>query len=420
MTDITWSPDQQRALDHIAAHLHHGNPATPFVLKGAAGTGKTTLLKAALASRPCLALAPTHKACAVLTRTLRDTSATVKTIHAALGYAPARDDETGERTFERRDPDTLAGRRLVIVDEGSMVDATLWAELRADFVRHRIRAVVLGDPYQLPPVGEMEGQALTGAGLELHEVKRNAGVLCAAIADVRAQMGKGQVPWVWESRRDASGQVVGHREQKAMQAMWLDLVRAGEDVVCVAWTNKAVEIANTVARRAVAGENAAPFVPGEWLVMLEPHETGAGFGAGQWLHTEDRVRVLSAQPTTLKGFACWRVRLATPDGECDVCMPDAAQARVILAAHHDALRTARAAHPRQRGPLFAHAFEIKEVFAWARPHYATTIHKSQGSTWDHVFVMRDVWACQDAPLRDRLVYTAVSRPAKSLHLGVWA
>lgn len=97
MSDLVWSADQQRALDHIAQHLHRGDPATPFVLKGAAGTGKTTLLKAALAQRPCLALAPTHKACAVLTRTLRDTSATVKTIHSALGYGMQLDEDTGSR-----------------------------------------------------------------------------------------------------------------------------------------------------------------------------------------------------------------------------------------------------------------------------------------------------------------------------------
>lgn len=415
MSEITWSADQQRALDHIAQHLHRGDPETPFVLKGAAGTGKTTLLKAALAQRPCLALAPTHKACAVLTRTLRGTAATVKTIHSALGYAPQVDEETGERTFARQGSDTLAGQRLVIVDEGSMVDATVWAELVADFVRHRIRAVVLGDPYQLPPVGEARGQALQGAGLELHEVKRNAGVLCAAIADVRAQMGKGATPWLWASRRDASGQVVGHRDSRSMRATWLDMVRGGDDVVCVAWTNRAVEAANAVARRAVAGDDAAPFVPGEWLVVMAPYEVG-----GAWLHTEDRVRVVHAQPTTHHGFACWRVRIMGPDGEVEVCMPDAEQARVIIGAHRDAMRTARAAPAGERGALFARAFVLRDAFLSARPHYATTIHKSQGSTWDHVFVIRDVWECPDTELRDRLIYTAISRPAKSLHLGVWA
>lgn len=415
MTDPIWSTDQQRALDHIAQHLHRGDPATPFVLKGAAGTGKTTLLKAALAQRPCLALARTHKACAVLTRTLRDTSATVKTIHSALGYGMQLDEDTGSRTFARTDYDTLAGQRLVIVDEGSMIEAEMWAELCADFVRHRIRAVVLGDPYQLPPVGESEGQALAGAGLELHEVKRNAGVLCAAIADVRAQMGSGVTPWIWESRRDASGQVVGHRDQRAMQATWLDMVRGGEDVVAVAWTNKAVEVANNVARRAVVGTDAAPFVAGEWLVVTESHQTG-----GTTLHTEDRVRVISATPATQQGFACWRVTLRTPDGEAQVYAPDASQRAVIDAAHRDAMSAARRAYPSQRGPMFAQAYAIREAFLWARPHYATTIHKSQGSTWDHVFVMRDVWECHDASLRDRLIYTAISRPAKSLHLGVWA
>lgn len=417
-TVTTWTLDQQRALTQIEQHLLRGDPATPYILKGAAGTGKTTLLKAALADRQgVLAVAQTHKACAVLTRTLRDVpGVTVKTISSALGYGREVDDETGARTFARIHPDTLDGVRTVIVDEGSMVPAELWAELQADLAHRRIRAVVMGDPLQLPPVGEECSAALDGYGYELREVKRNAGVLCAAIQDIRAQMGGGAPPWLWSSQHDAQGQVVGHRDQRAMHATWLDLVRSGADVVCVAWTNRAVEIANRVARRAVVGDDAAPYAPGEWLVLLEPYSTPRG----ERLHTEDRVRVMHASEATRDGFACWRLTVHTPDGERTVYAPDATQARAIDAAHRDAMSAARRAPPRERGPLWRAAYAIRESFAWVRPHYATTIHKSQGSTWDHVFVMRDVWDCADKPMRDRLIYTATSRPAKSLHLGVWA
>jgi exodeoxyribonuclease-5 len=50
--------------------------------------------------------------------------------------------------------------------------------------------------------------------------------------------------------------------------------------------------------------------------------------------------------------------------------------------------------------------------------YASTVHKSQGSTFDTVFVdRRDLQACRGDE-RDALLYVAVTRPSRRLALLV--
>ncbi len=51
----------------------------------------------------------------------------------------------------------------------------------------------------------------------------------------------------------------------------------------------------------------------------------------------------------------------------------------------------------------------------ARPGYATTVHKSQGSTWSDVYVLQSDICRNDKPFeRNRLLYVAYSRAARRL------
>lgn len=118
------------------------------VISGGAGTGKTyvvarltdTFIQAGLKVTLC---APTGKAAKRVEQLLRahgvDLSAS--TIHRLLGYNGA----------EFRD-DTIDAD-VVIVDEVSMVDVGLMAELLRHLDLNRTRLILVGDHHQLPPVG---------------------------------------------------------------------------------------------------------------------------------------------------------------------------------------------------------------------------------------------------------------------------
>ncbi len=164
------------------------------VISGGAGTGKTyTLARMAAAFRDAelhIALcSPTGKAAKRIEETLRAEGVDLeaKTIHRLLKYDGTRFNRDSLSEPIAADPDNdedvgEPGYDVVIVDEVSMVDVPLMAELlrRIDFARTRL--ILVGDHNQLPPVGP--GNVLRDIIAHrlvplvvLDEIVRQAGVL---------------------------------------------------------------------------------------------------------------------------------------------------------------------------------------------------------------------------------------------------
>ena len=137
---LTLSKQQRRILTQILAHK-------VSVITGGPGTGKTTLIRSITAvmerlGRRVMLAAPTGRAARRLSEVTRRPAAT---LHKALGYNLA------DGRFERSEDDPLAAD-AVIVDEASMVDTLLMAQLiRA--VPLTAALVLVGDVFQLPSVG---------------------------------------------------------------------------------------------------------------------------------------------------------------------------------------------------------------------------------------------------------------------------
>lgn len=168
------TPHQQQALDLIKAFLAD-NRLQVFVLKGYAGTGKTTLIgilatHLTKSNQPFQLLATTGRAAKVLTN---KTGYPAKTIHSFIFDF---DDISGEPeqpsggqlqlNFDLRSNEALSPNAVIIVDEASMIshepakeghtakfgsgrllhDLFLFAEGR--------KIIFVGDPCQLPPVAD--------------------------------------------------------------------------------------------------------------------------------------------------------------------------------------------------------------------------------------------------------------------------
>lgn len=66
---------------------------------------------------------------------------------------------------------------------------------------------------------------------------------------------------------------------------------------------------------------------------------------------------------------------------------------------------------------WAKFWEVKRMFADINYNYAITSHKSQGSTYDNVFAIEsDIDIAKDIQLRNRIKYTAFTRPRKNLFI----
>ena len=135
-----------------AAALRELSAARFSVLIGAAGTGKTTLLKflcraAPLNERGVLLLAPTGKA---RVRLQRATGMQARTIAQFL--RPKRYDDATQRYKVVGDIERSSTYKTVIVDEASMLTEEQLAAL-VDALSAVDRIILVGDPSQLPPIG---------------------------------------------------------------------------------------------------------------------------------------------------------------------------------------------------------------------------------------------------------------------------
>lgn len=143
---------EDRGRHEKAAALQELSAARFSVLIGAAGTGKTTLLKflchaAPLNERGVLLLAPTGKA---RVRLQRETGMQAHTLAQFL--RPKRYNDTTQRYKLIGDVERSSTYKTVIVDEASMLTEEQLASL-IDALSAVDRIILVGDPSQLPPIG---------------------------------------------------------------------------------------------------------------------------------------------------------------------------------------------------------------------------------------------------------------------------
>lgn len=131
-------------------------------LCGAAGTGKTYLVKAIIRncglSYSTIGLsAPTHKACRVLSESIQLPNIKVNTLQSDLGLKLNFNVEKFDirnPPFDPRGRIKIGEYKLYIVDEASMINKGLCKFLEKTCVSNQCKIIYIGDDYQLSPVGE--------------------------------------------------------------------------------------------------------------------------------------------------------------------------------------------------------------------------------------------------------------------------
>jgi hypothetical protein len=195
-----FNPQVQRhrdALDEQVMALDGLTRRRLTVLVGGAGTGKTSVMGALVASKELAAeglllLAPTGKASVRLTQAAEGESA--QTIAAFLNGLKRYD---GRRQRPRlTGKEKYAGARTVVIDEASMLtEDTLLALLEALDLGHVQRLILVGDPNQLPPIGagrpfaDLIAHLEAGATSDAAEERHLNGALCRLTIEVRSQAG---------------------------------------------------------------------------------------------------------------------------------------------------------------------------------------------------------------------------------------
>lgn len=170
--------EQELLIQELANFTVSDESATCFVVKGYAGTGKTTVLGAYIKAmntnkRKTVLMAPTGRAAKVLS--LR-ANAPATTIHKRIYFAgPNADGAIRVNLAPNKSKNVL-----FIIDEASMIgdfslqpDGSVSRNLLEDVFEYvysgsGCKLILLGDEGQLPPVGSNESPALSASYLSTH------------------------------------------------------------------------------------------------------------------------------------------------------------------------------------------------------------------------------------------------------------
>lgn len=198
---------QWDACASMARFLYDGDPRSAFLLRGYAGTGKTSLISALIQTLPSLRvssllLAPTGRAAKVISSYANRPA---YTIHKKI-YMTVTDASGAVRTVRAVNKHSYT---LFIVDEASMIGlepTSTRQSLLEDLIDYvydgnHCRLMLIGDSAQLPPVGQSESPALDerylAAAFSLHVIsaeltevvrqKQLSGILAGATA-LRSQI----------------------------------------------------------------------------------------------------------------------------------------------------------------------------------------------------------------------------------------
>ncbi len=439
---------QLKLFDLMDDFLNPDHPSEILVLKGYAGTGKTSLIPALVQVLPLfnfkyLLMAPTGRAAKVMSGY---TKRSAFTIHKII-FKQTADPSSGLLKFSRLK--NYNKHTVFVVDEASMLSeddnfgqAGVLSQLMTFVFEHPTnRLILIGDTAQLPPVGQDKSPALDrqfienkfkrpALEVELTEVMRqqqNSGILINA-TNLRAQLKTNTVNIQLETKQFKD--VYRMTGEKLEDGLRYSYDKYGpENTMVVCRSHKSALLFNNHIRMGLLYRQ-EEVEAGDHLMVVRnnyhyvPDDSPSGFLAnGDYVWVK---KIINNEE--MYGF-----RFATLEFQL-VDLPDAEpfEAKVIL----DTLHThTPALTPEQNKELYAavkddyqditnkkllneklredpylNALQIKYA-------YAVTCHKSQGGQWKSVFVDQG-YITEEQINKEyiRWLYTAVTRASSELFL----
>lgn len=397
-----------------------------YLLTGYAGTGKTTLLQVLLKrlrkgrDRRRVALtAFSNKATKVLYRMASDWGLDIDcmTCCQLLGLRPVVDEQTGTQVFrsDKRQGSQIDRYHLVVVDECSMINEEMWGLLvgAVSTLDGHTQLLFVGDSAQLPPVGEIESPCFRQIyqRSELTEVVRYGGAIGVLAENIRRNLERPELP---DFQSDTNAEltegcfVVPYRqkwETLMLKAFKSKAYQKNPDQVrALAYTNRRVNQLNEKIRAAIYGRGVERFVPGERLIAINPCLDDDSI----ILPTSGECEVLEAVPGTQGSWPVWFLEVETEDSKF----------RTLRVLHESGQETYQhKLNTLAQEKRWTEFWELKQLLHDVDYAYSLTIHKSQGSTFQDVFVdVPSMMANRNVVERNQLCYVAFTRAAKRLFI----
>lgn len=398
---------QSKLLIDLTNFMADDKSSIPFVLSGQAGVGKTTCIvtfaKLLLTVNPglkiCLA-GPTNKSVKVLKDSTK-MDCDYKTIYSILGLRMMANGEFKE--LKDGGQCRIGDYDLVVVDEGSLLNTYIldYAEKKTKLSHTKI--IYIGDKEQLPPVGELVSPIWTRYKInyELTEVMRHQNSILTFVQSIRANPSP-----VFES---TGSEVKIVRDDVFMKAI---AMYAGKGLFhngkakAIAWRNITVEWLNDFIRKNFAKTNSdQKFVEGDRIVIKEPIVEGDVTLAA----TDDEGDILSVNIANHKKYPnllAWHLTVQLDSGEVISVYTIHEKSESMFEKLKEDLKTKK---------MWKEFWKLVEAFHNISYAYALTAHRSQGSTFEYVFVdAGDILLNYNVQERTKCLYVASSRASKQL------
>ncbi len=432
--------EQEHAISVFSRFMYERQEEAVMVMRGAAGTGKTSLAAAIVKGllslkQQIVLMAPTGRAAKVFS-----------------GYAGHAAFTIHRRIYRQQSLEGAfhlnfngAHDTLFIVDEASMISngetALLDDLIHFVYNGRNCRLLLIGDHAQLPPVGETESPALMtsvlkGYGLlvsecTLNEVLRqseDSGILFNATIIRNMTSGMPQIQFGFPDIHRVAG-------DELIETLASSYSRVGMDeTLVVTRSNKRANIYNQGIRNMVLGREEALCMGDQLMVVKnnyslspqEANEKGLSFIANGDRCVVRRVRNVHE----MYGFHFADVTVTFPDYEdyeltttmlLDTLTSEAAaltreqQEQLFQAVMEDYadVPLKRDRLKKVREDRYYQALQVK--FA-----YAATCHKAQGGQWAHVYIDQG-YMTDDMLTTDyyHWLYTAFTRATEQLYLVNW-
>lgn len=408
---FTLSPDQKTAYDAFGAFVVEPT-AKIFVLEGYAGTGKSTLVEQLLKDLDKFQsmgkllnphstdweirlTATTNKACESLEALV---TGEVVTIHSLLGLRVHTDFRNNTTTLAlRKNAEPLPNNLIIIIDEASYIDHQLLSWIFK--LSPGCKLVFIGDPAQLlqissrdAPVfaedfGKSIGKVVKAKLTKVMRQGEGSPILSLATA-FRETVSTGQF---FQFMPD--GQHIQHLSnadfEKAVLAEFGRDDWSYHQSKVLAWRNKTVDQYNRGIRQAVQGE--PDLKVGDYAVCNKYINN-----RNCNIRTDQMVRI---------------THLSDSDSYYDTPGHEVVLDHQHVAFLPDSLDSRKAAIKQATAEGNTKVLaDIDNQWIDLRAAYACTVNKSQGATFDKVFIdLSDIGACSNGNTIARMLYVAVSR-----------
>lgn len=424
---ISLNSQQVEVVDQIVSFLNQ-DVHRMFLLEGPAGTGKTTCIQEVVKAEPGMSFvmgAPTNKATKVLQEMgISQGTAGVdyRTAYSLLGLRVTKDSEFVR--VEALGDSAVMLYNVVVVDEGSMANASLMKYFREAAAACDTKFIFMADRLQLPPVGEDDSEVFSiTPRAELTKVERHDNQILTFANSLRECILTGSIP-TFKTDNDENGGVYTvdfRRMRNQMVKAYTSEAYEVQPNSCktVSWRNANVAMYNDLIREAIYGDAAADkFVVEERVVATHPVPNMLGDMRQMAMVTDEEGNVIECdviQHPMFEDYKVYHLKVETEFSQewanCFVVHPDSER------DYQDKLSQLADSARKGKQPWSSFWGLKNEFMHDIRPCHAITVHRSQGSTYKSVFVdVEDILSNRNRREAMRCLYVAATRASTNLVL----